>query len=365
MPAPVTVNEFLELVQKSGLVDNERLDAYLSTLRATAAFPAHPLQLALLLVRGAILTRFQAEQLLLGKWRRFFIGRYKVLERLGSGRQGTVYLCEHAPTQQRVAVKVLPAAHASDTALLERFYREARALAALDHPNIVRGFDIDQDDTLHFLVMEYVDGSSLEYITEKGGPMAVIRAAHYLRQAALGLQHAYEIAGIVHRGIKPADILVDRTGVVKIIDFGMARVSGNVESGPTLRYDEAVADNPDYVAPEQALESGRADIRSDIYSLGATFYFCLTLYAPFQGGSVAQKLIWLQTRQPEPIRRLRPRLPEDLAAPIERMMAKDPAQRPQTPLEVADALAPFTAEPSCPPPEDEMPCLSPAASGGH
>jgi serine/threonine protein kinase len=365
MPAPVTVNEFLEIVQKSDLVDNERLDAYLSALHAAAAFPSEPVQLAVLMVSAAILTRFQAEQLLLGKWRRFYVGRYRVLERLGSGRQAAVYLCEHVPTHRHVAVKVLPAAHASDSALLERFYREARALAALDHPNIVRGFDIDQDDTLHFLVMEYVDGSSLQHITEKCGPMAVIRAAHYLRQAALGLQHAHEIAGIVHRGIKPADIVVDRTGVVKIIDLGMARFYGDEETGPTLRYDEAVPDNPDYVAPEQALDSGRVDIRSDIYSLGATFYFCLTRYTPFPGGSAAQKLIWLQTRQPEPIRRLRPRVPEGPVALIERMMAKDPAQRPQTPLEVADALAPFTAEPICPPPDDEMPFLSPATSGGQ
>src|SRR5437899_4516856 len=121
---------------------------------------------------------------------------------------GSVYLCEHMLMRRRVAVKVLPASKAEDTASLERFYREARAVAALDHPNIVRAYDIDQDDKLHFLVMEHVDGSSLQEMVKRTGPMDAIRAAHYIRQAALGLQHAHEAAGIVHRDIKPGNVLV-------------------------------------------------------------------------------------------------------------------------------------------------------------
>jgi serine/threonine protein kinase len=366
MPAPGTADEFLDLVRKSGLMDNERLSAYLARLGAASAMvPEEPAQLAGLLVRDGLLTTFQAEQILQGKWRRFTIGKYKVLERLGAGRGGSVYLCEHQPTHRRVAVKILPTTKADDPSSLERFYREAHTLAALDHPNIVRAYDIDQDDKLHFLVMEYVDGSSLQHITEKCGPMAVVRAAHYVRQAALGLQHAHETAGIVHRDIKPADILVDRGGGVKIIDMGLVRFSGDEAAVLTARYDEVVLGTPGYMAPEQALDPHRVDIRADIYSLGATFYFCLTRYTPFQGGTAAQKLIWLQTRQPQPIRQLRPKVPEGLAALIGRMMAKDPALRPQTPQEVADALAPYTAEPIGPPPEDEMPRLSPAASGGQ
>src|SRR6202040_208671 len=123
--------------------------------------------------------------------RRFTIGKYKVLERLGSGGMGSVYLCEHMVMRRRVAVKVLPAAKAEDSSSLERFYREARAVAALDHPNIVRAYDIDQDDNLHFLVMEHVDGSSLQEIIKRIGCMDVLRAAHYVRQSALGLQHAH------------------------------------------------------------------------------------------------------------------------------------------------------------------------------
>jgi serine/threonine protein kinase len=186
-----------------------------------------------------------------------------------------------------------------------------------------------------------------------------------MRQAALGLQHAHEIAGIVHRDIKPADVLLDRGGGVKIIDMGLARFSDDEPAVLTARHDDVILGTLDYMAPEQAIDPHRVDIRADIYSLGATFYFCLTRHKPFRGGTQTQKRIWLQTQQPEPVRELRPEVPEGLAALIERMMAKDPGQRPQTPQEVADALAPYTAEPIGPPPEDEMPRLSPAASGAQ
>src|SRR5437868_12067086 len=137
------------------------------------------------MVGDGVLTQFQAEQFMLGKWRRFSIGKYKVLERIGSGGMGSVYLCEHKLMRRKVAVKVLPTAKASDKSSLERFYREARAVAALDHPNIVRAYDIDQDDKLHFLVMEYVDGSSMQEVIKKQGPMDVLRASHYIRQSAV------------------------------------------------------------------------------------------------------------------------------------------------------------------------------------
>ena len=192
-------------------------------LGSTANLPEDLGKAAGLLVRDGVLTHFQAEQFLQGKWRRFTIGKYKVLERLGSGGMGSVYLCEHKFMRRRVAVKVLPTAKAEDPSSLERFYREARAVAALDHPNIVRAYDIDQDDKLHFLVMEYVDGASLQEIVKQPARWRSARAAHYIRQAALGLQHAHEAAGLVHRDIKPGNILVDRNGIVKVLDMGLAR----------------------------------------------------------------------------------------------------------------------------------------------
>jgi serine/threonine protein kinase len=363
MPSPTTIDEFLELVRKSEVVEEKKLTAYLDKMRAAQALPSTPAALAGLLVRDGVLTRFQAEQFLQGKWRRFCLGKYKVLEKLGAGGMGIVYLCEHKLMRRRVAVKVLPESGAEDTSALERFYREARAVAALDHPNIVRAYDIDQDDKLHFLVMEYVDGSSLQEIVKKTGPMDVLRACHYIRQAALGLQHAHDAAGIVHRDIKPGNILVDRNGIVKVLDMGLARFFHDKEDALTEKYNDDVLGTADYLAPEQALDSHAVDIRADIYSLGATFYFCLTGRTPFTDGTIAQKLIWHQTRQPKPIRQLRPEVPEGVAAIVEKMMAKDPKQRPQTPLEVAEMLTPWTQTPIPPPPEHEMPQFSPAAMG--
>src|SRR5438045_2689896 len=323
MPAPSSIDEFLELVRKSGVLEEKRLTAYLEKLRARGISPPDPAKLSGYMVADGVITNFQAEQFLAGKWRRFTIGKYKGLELLGSGGMGSVYLCEHKLMRRRVAVKVLPTAKAAEPSSLERFYREARAVAALDHPNIVHAYDIDQDDNLHFLVMEYVDGANLQDMVNKSVTMAVNRASHYIRQAALGLENAHE-AGLVHRDIKPGNILVDRAGVVKILDMGLARFFHDEEDVLTKKFDDNVLGTADYLAPEQALDSHDVDIRADIYSLGATFYFCLTGRTPFHEGSVAQKLIWHQTRQPKPIRSLRPDVPEELVAIVDKMMAKDP-----------------------------------------
>src|SRR5579884_4109945 len=290
------------------------------------------------MLRDGLLTKFQADQVLQGKARGFVLGgKYKLLEHLGAGGMGTVYLCEHTTMRRRVAIKVLPVAKARDDSYLERFYREARAVAALDHPNIVRAHDIDKDEKLHFLVMEYIAGSSLQDLIAKHGPLDPVRAAHYLAQAALGLQHAHE-AGLVHRDIKPGNILVDRNGTVKVLDMGLARFFNDESDNLSKKYDETVLGTSDYLAPEQTLGSD-VDIRADIYSLGATFYFCLTGQTLFGEGTAAQKLIWHTTRQPKPICSVRPEVPEEMAEIIEkRMLAKDPGQRFQEPIEIFEAL---------------------------
>src|SRR5205807_2045536 len=192
---------------------------------------------------------------------------------------------------------------------------------------------------------------------------SVTRACHYMYQSARGLQHAHETAGLVHRDVKPGNILVDRNGVVKILDMGLARFFHDEEDILTKKYDENVLGTADYLAPEQALDSHSVDIRADIYSLGATFYFCLTARTPFSEGTVAQKLIWHQTRQPKSVRTTRPDVPEELAAVLEKMMSKDPAHRYQSPTDVVAALASWDQEPIGPPPDEEMPKLSPAALG--
>jgi eukaryotic-like serine/threonine-protein kinase len=361
MPAPTTVDELLKLIRKSGMIEEPRLDAYLERLRLMGPLPTDVRKLAGSMVKDSLLTYFQAEQFMLGKWRGFTIGKYKLLERIGFGGMGQVFLCEHMYMRRRVAIKVLPPAKAEEPAALGRFYREARAAAALDHPNIVRTHDIDQDGNLHFLVMEYVDGSSLLEIVKKKGPMSIDRAVHTVWQSIQGLDHAFRV-GVIHRDIKPGNILIDRDGIAKILDMGLARFYQSDDDMLTKKYDEkSVLGTADYVAPEQTINSHDVDVRADIYSLGATFYYLLAGHPPFPEGSISQKLIAHQTRNPTPIRNLRPEIPQPIADIVAKMMAKSIDHRFQSPADVYESLLPFVDQTVGVPPEDEMPVLSPAA----
>ena len=363
MAVPTTVDQLLELVRKSELVASQRLDDYLAALSGSKPNRHDPRRLAARLVRDGLLTTFQAEQFLQGRWKGFTLGKYRILEKLGAGGMGAVFLCEHSHMRHRVAIKVLPEEKARDKAALGRFYREARAAAGLDHPNIVRAFDIDQDGGRHFLVMEYVDGSSLQELVSRRGPLEVVRAVHYLRQATFGLQRAYE-AGLVHRDVKPGNLLVDRTGVVKVADLGLARFFHDDQDALTREHDDgAILGSADYFAPEQAINSHEVDIRGDIYALGCTFYFLLTGRPPFHEATVTQKLLWHQMKTPRPVRELRPEVPAELAAVLDRMLAKKPEARFQTPAELAAALEPWTTTPIEPLPDADFRSLSPAAQG--
>jgi serine/threonine protein kinase len=361
MPAPSTTTEFVDLLRRSAIIDQPRLDACLDELRAEGQLPDEPARLVPHLVRKGLLTFFQAGRFLVGRYRGFVIGSYKLLERLGSGGMGSVFLAEHVRTRHAVAIKIMPAAKAQDPALLARFYREAKVIATVNHPNIVRAHDVDRDGDAHFLIMEYVDGTNLADIVRKFGPLAVARACQYVRQAAQGLNHLRG-AGLIHRDIKPANLIVSRTGLVKILDLGLARFFVDEEDPLTRQHDnQVVLGTADYLSPEQARDSHDVDIRTDIYSLGATFYFLLTGRPPFADGTLAQKLIWHQSKVPTPIRELRPEVPEGVEAVLSRMMTKDRAGRYQTPAEVVQALAEWTRTYIPPPPVHEMPRLSRAA----
>ena len=362
MPAPATVPDFLELVRRGGLVPDKKLDELLGRYRATGT-PATIDQAAGALVHTGQLTFFQAKQLKLGRYKRFTIGsKYRLLELIGAGGMGAVYLCEHTLMKRLVALKVLPVEKLDDPSNLDRFYREARAVAALDHPNIVRAYDIDQYEKLHFLVMEYVDGASLQEVVARYAldkkQFDPVRAAHYVAQAAVGMQHAHEL-GMVHRDIKPGNLLLDRTGVIKVLDMGLARFFNKQQDSVTEKYDEkCVLGTADYLAPEQAV-SNIVDVRADIYSLGGTLYFMLTGQTPFPDGTIAAKLVAHQTREPKPVEEFRSDVPEGVLAVLRKMMAKDPAERYQEPIEVAEALAEWAEAPVGPPPDREMPNLCP------
>jgi eukaryotic-like serine/threonine-protein kinase len=361
MAVPTTVDAFWELLCKSGIVDPLRLVSYRQQLRAAAPQISAPSEFAEQLIRDGILTNFQAQKLLAGKYRGFTIGKYLVLEQLGEGGMGAVFLAVHVQMRRQVAIKVLPPGRASEPAAVERFYREARAAAALDHPNIARAHDVDRDGKLHFLVMEYVEGRNLQEIVSACGPLSVPRALHYMLQAAHGLQHAHE-NGLVHRDIKPSNLLVDRQGTIKILDMGLARFFN--EQGDNLTHDmEAgqVLGTADFIPPEQAIDCHAADIRADIYSLGFTGFYLLTGASPFGRGTITQKLLWHQNKQPRSVRELRPEVPQEVAVILLKTMAKAPADRYQTPRELIDALAPWVPTTIPAPTDAEMPRLCVAA----
>jgi serine/threonine protein kinase len=360
MAAPTTSAELLGLLRACSLIDQARLEACVAKREAAGELPAEPSRLAPILVQEGVLTFFQAGRFLVGHTRGLRIGKYKILERLGIGGVGNVYLCEHPYMRRGVAVKVLPAHKAEQPALLARFYREAYVVATLNHPNIVRAHDVDQEGGCHFLVMEYMDGTNLRDLVKKFGPMDVGRACHCTRQVAEALDQLHR-SGLVHRDVKPANILVDRQGTVKILDLGLARVFDDSE-GITRKHDhQAVLGTADFLSPEQARDSHEVDVRADIYSLGATFYYLLAGHPPFPDGTLSQKLMWHQTKDPESIRSLRPEVPAGIETVLRRMIAKAPEDRYQMPIEVVEALAEWTQTPVPRSRTREMPLLSPAA----
>jgi serine/threonine-protein kinase len=244
--------------------------------------------------------------------------------------------------RRRVALKVLPTPYAENPAILERFRLEAQAAAALDHPNVVHVNDFRQEGPLYFIVMEYIDGPSLQQLLARREQMPISVACEYIRQAAFGLQHAHEV-GMVHRDVKPANLLVDPSGTVKVLDLGLARYDADgSESQVTEKFNSnTVLGTADYLSPEQALNLHDVDARADVYSLGATLYALLAGQPPFHKGSIGQKLMWHQTKEPDPVTLHRPEVPEALAAIVAKMLAKSRDDRFASAEEVAEAMAPW------------------------
>jgi hypothetical protein len=263
--------------------------------------------------------------------------RYRVLEPLGTGGMGSVYRAVQCHMDRVVALKVLHRHLTERPGFADRFHNEVKALARLNHPNVVAAYDADRAGDLHFLVMEFVEGESLEAAVARRGPLPAGEACELVRQAALGLAHAHA-QGLVHRDIKPANLLLARSGVVKVADFGLARLVGTEDpaeggQGPV------VLGTPEYMAPEQAREPDRADVRSDLYSLGCTLYFLLGGRPPFVGASRLQTLLDHQDAAPPAL----VGLPAPVAALLDRFLAKDPAARFSTPAEAVEALGKVTA----------------------
>jgi serine/threonine protein kinase len=340
---PKTPAEFIAMVEQSGLVEAEDV---IRMARQVAADPdrANPKSIAVRFLQAGLLTRFQANQLLLGKSKGFFVGRYRLLDLVGVGAMGKVYAAEHILMRRKVAIKILPLQRLSETSAVERFQREARAIGQLNHPNIVQAFDFDHVGSLWYLVLEFVDGKSLQEIVYRRGPVEWPKAVGYIRQAAAALQHASEV-GVVHRDVKPANLLLDKSETVKVLDMGLAKVFGELfqaDSEPlTRRYDERILGTADYLAPEQADDSHTVDSRADIYSLGLTLHYLVTGKSPCCEGRTSDKLRWHQTEGPPRLDAAAPAVPAPLADVVAKMTAKSPDERFPTPNDVREALAPF------------------------
>ena len=308
---------------------------------------SEPRALGRALLQRGWLTPYQLNQLFRGRGRDLVLGPYVLLERLGEGGVGQVFKAHHQKLDRVVAVKVIRKDLLADAEVIGRFYREMEMVGQLSHPNIVQAYDAGPVGTTHVLVMEYVEGTDLARQVGRHGPLPVAEACDYIRQAACGLAHAHE-RGLIHRDIKPSNLLLAQSsgmpsvGVIKILDMGLARLQWTVNgeaTNLTTPVGAAVIGTPDYLAPEQALDFHAADIRSDIYSLGCTFYYLLTGQPPFPGGTLTEKLLRHQQADPPPVDQQRPEVPPALAAVLMQMLAKRPQARYQTPAEVAQTLA--------------------------
>jgi serine/threonine-protein kinase len=240
---------------------------------------------------------------------------------------------------------VLPLKRVEQSSFLARFEREARHAARLSHPNIVRTFDLDTSGSIHFIAMEYVDGEDLHAKVKRDGPLEIRDAADFIRQAALGLQNAHE-EGLVHRDIKPANLVLDKRGVVKILDLGLAFEGASEDESLTRTYDEKVLGTADYLSPEQARDSHLADARSDIYALGCTLFYVLTGRAPFAKGTLAERIQAQMKQRPPNILEARADVPPAIVELYFRMLEKHPDARPQTAREVADSLGAWLGQES-------------------
>ncbi len=278
--------------------------------------------------------------------------RYRILDVLGSGGMGVVYKAEHKLMNRTVALKVVRRELIDRPGSAERFEREVRTAARLSHPNIVAAYDAEQAGDVHFLVMEYVPGRSLADVLKDRGPLPVAEACDFIRQAACGLDHACR-QGMVHRDIKPQNLIVTDDQQVKILDFGLARFvsesrsienqSFNLDASTAapntgITRDGVVMGTPDYIAPEQVNDPRTADTRADIYSLGCTLYYLLTGRVPFGGNTSWDKMLGHLERTPQPIAKFRTDVPRAVIRVVDRMMAKDPSARFQSPQDVVAAL---------------------------
>jgi serine/threonine-protein kinase len=329
----VPLEQFVRQLEDSGIIAGDTLQDFIPPKAA----PKDAEELARELVRQKKLTKFQAEEVYRGKGKSLVLGNYALLDKIGAGGMGQVFKAEHRRMHRIVAVKVLPASMMKNSGVVARFEREVTAAAKLSHPNIVAAHDADEANGVHFLVMEFVEGSDLSALVKKQGPLPVDQAVNCIVQAARGLEAAHA-EGVVHRDIKPGNLLLDKKGIVKILDMGLARMHGDAAGQAELTATGAIMGTVDYMAPEQARSTKTADARADIYSLGCSLFYLLTGKATYDGDTLTEKLLAHQSDPIPELRKILPDVPEELEAVFRTMVAKKVDDRYQTVTEVIAAL---------------------------
>jgi eukaryotic-like serine/threonine-protein kinase len=391
--ALATLASFVDGILQSQILDAEQCDE----MRRLQSEAENPRDLARQMLRRDWLTAYQVNQIFQGKGAGLTLGPYVLLERLGEGGMGQVYKARQKLLNRVVALKVIRKECVNNPKVIQRFQREIRAAGQVSHPHIVRAFDADQVGGTYYIALEYIDGVDLARLVRDNGPLPVNQACEYIRQAALGLQHAFE-RGLVHRDLKPANLLVTRGiasdrrrssgqiprpvewaakkssgmlrrseaarhhpwGVVKVLDMGLARctIPSADRTLTHLTLEGSVMGTPEFIAPEQARDPHNSDIRADIYSLGCTLYFLLTGQPPFPSGTTTEKLLQHQFNDPDSVDAVRRehmqewakphesveafrknvRVPAAVDAVLRRLLAKDPNDRYQTPHQLASEL---------------------------
>jgi response regulator RpfG family c-di-GMP phosphodiesterase/tRNA A-37 threonylcarbamoyl transferase component Bud32 len=346
---PNTSRDFLDGLMRGQLLNRSSLGLFLRENAGRKEQLATVETVGQALVQAGLLTPYQLDRVQSGTMHGLILGNHRVLERLGAGSMGVVFLGEHLLLKRRVAIKVLPVDDDLPPSILERFYGEMRVLADLHHPNIVTAFDAgrlppQQPGTpwLHYLVMELVPGGDLEQYVIDRGVLPIPQACHWLRQTACGLQEAHD-HHLIHRDVKPSNLLLSPDGQVKLVDFGLARRFTSSITDPTC-----LLGSIEFMAPEQSLDPSAVDGRADIYGLGASLFWVLSGQTPFpEEKSVARALRALQFDRPRRIRQFRPDVPQELENLVDKMMDRDPNQRPALPVTVMNALTRF-ATPAAP-----------------
>jgi serine/threonine-protein kinase len=349
---PITCAQLVERLGLSGLLPAGEVETLQKSLSAEQSAQPAP-TLASDLVRQQKLTQFQADALSADVQLKLVYGEYTVLEKIGEGGMGVVYKAQNRRLKRIVALKALHPHITKNEEAVRRFKREVEVSSRLSHPNIVTAYDYNQEDGVHYLVMDYVDGVDLFRLVKTQGPQSADRALDYLLQAARGLEHAHE-RGVIHRDIKPSNLLVDREGTVRVLDLGLVRVvdpdksDGNSTDSGHLTQTGEILGSFDYMAPEQAIDTKRVDHRADIYSLGCTLYFLLSGRSPFRGETSMQKLLAHRESAIPSLRQLPTPIPLALDSVFHRMLAKKAEDRYPSMLELTRDLEACRQAPKSP-----------------